>query len=292
MFWKKKEIDLKAITNKIEFKNLLFRVSVLLLALYVSAFNYNLFILPSKFVTGGSSGIGTLFNVIFNIDASFVISIIMYTTLILAFIFFGVKKAMSIVLVTIIYPIFVKLAGEVTSLINIDLNNKLLISIFAGIIDGTTTGLVLKMGFGPGGMTTISQIMYEKFKISISKVNLFMNTIIVSIGGIFIGFDKVMYAIIILYIASIMVDKVIIGISNSKLFTIVTEKEKEVISLISTLKHSSTVLDGKGGTEINKSIIMCNIPTKEYFIVKEAIKEIDKNAFFTVSDSYEVFGGK
>ena len=36
---------------------------------------------------------------------------------------------------------------------------------------------------------------------------------------------------------------------------------------------------------------MSVIPTKEYFIVKEVIKELDPNAFFLITDAYEVEGG-
>ena len=37
---------------------------------------------------------------------------------------------------------------------------------------------------------------------------------------------------------------------------------------------------------------MCVIPTREYFVTKEGIHEIDPNAFFVVSDAYEVHGNK
>ena len=36
---------------------------------------------------------------------------------------------------------------------------------------------------------------------------------------------------------------------------------------------------------------MCIIPTKEYYVFKEGIKMIDENAFFVVTDAYEVSGG-
>ena len=55
------------------------------------------------------------------------------------------------------------------------------------------------------------------------------------------------------------------------------------------MSHGVTVLDGRGGYTGNFiKVIMCIIPTKEYFIVKEGIKEIDPNAFFLVTDCYEV----
>ena len=36
---------------------------------------------------------------------------------------------------------------------------------------------------------------------------------------------------------------------------------------------------------------MCVVPTEKYMKLKEAIKEIDKDAFITIVDAYEVYGG-
>ena len=59
------------------------------------------------------------------------------------------------------------------------------------------------------------------------------------------------------------------------------------------LSHGVTVLEGRGGyTGDRKKVIMCIIPTKEYFVAKEGIKKIDKDAFFLVTDAYEVAGGE
>ena len=58
------------------------------------------------------------------------------------------------------------------------------------------------------------------------------------------------------------------------------------------LGHGITVLNGKGGYTGNvQKVIMCIVPTKDYFIVKEGIKKIDPEAFFLVTDAYEVSGG-
>ena len=90
-----------------------------------------------------------------------------------------------------------------------------------------------------------------------------------------------------------MTDKVILGISESKAFYIITEHETDVKKFIlNHLSHGVTVLDGRGGfTGNHQKVIMCIIPTKEYFIAKEGIHAIDPNAFFVVTDAYEVSGG-
>ena len=37
---------------------------------------------------------------------------------------------------------------------------------------------------------------------------------------------------------------------------------------------------------------MTVIPTKDFFWLKESINQIDDDAFYIITDSYEVFGGE
>ena len=93
---------------------------------------------------------------------------------------------------------------------------------------------------------------------------------------------------------SYVIDKVMIGISKSKSFYIITENETDVKKfLISKLSHGVTVIQARGGYTGNiVKLIMCIVPTKEYYKVKEEILNIDKNALILVSDTYEVLGNK
>ena len=101
------------------------------------------------------------------------------------------------------------------------------------------------------------------------------------------------YSVLNLYIVSLITDKVVLGISSSKAFYIITEHETEIKKYITqNLSHGVTVLEARGGYTGNvEKVIMCIIPTKEYYVFKEGIKMIDENAFFVVTDAYEVSGG-
>jgi uncharacterized membrane-anchored protein YitT (DUF2179 family) len=44
--------------------------------------------------------------------------------------------------------------------------------------------------------------------------------------------------------------------------------------------------------EKKRKVLMTVIPNREYFKLKEGIKEIDEKAFFIVTDSYQVYGGE
>ena len=117
---------------------------------------------------------------------------------------------------------------------------------------------------------------------------------VIIVSSLFVfGWQKFIYSIINMYIISVMTDKVILGISSSKTFYIITEREDEVKKFIlDYLSHGITVLEARGGyTNSKQKVIMWTIPTKEYFKAKEGIHAIDKEAFFIVTDAYEVYGG-
>ena len=114
-------------------------------------------------------------------------------------------------------------------------------------------------------------------------------------SSIFIfGLTKFMYAVVVLYIISILTDKVLLGISSSKAFYIVTNRVNEVRNFVLVkLGHGITIFDAVGGfSKEDQKVLFCVIPTREYFKLKEGIHAIDKEAFFVVTDAYEVFGGE
>lgn len=131
------------------------------------------------------------------------------------------------------------------------------------------------------------------FKISLGKSMFFTDGLIIVIGSFAFGFNHLMYSLIILYIIANMTDKVVLGISDSKSFYIITEKEKEVKEfVIKELNHGVTEFKAIGGyNNDHQTVLMSVIPTREYYKLKEGIYNIDKKAFFVVMDSYEVKGG-
>ena len=113
-------------------------------------------------------------------------------------------------------------------------------------------------------------------------------------SSFFFGTTNAMYAIILLYINNIVLDKVLLGISKNKAFYIITSEEAEIKNyIIKHLNHSVTIFDVKGGfLEKKRKVLLVVIPSKEYYKLTEGIKLLDKEAFFVVTDAYEVSGAK
>ena len=191
------------------------------------------------------------------------------------------------------YPLFIKLTQWVPEYMDLGNLETVVIVVFGALITGIGLGLVFKSGFTTGGTDILNQIFSEYGKMGIGKAMLLTDGVII-LGSFFIfGFEVFIYSVISLAIISFITDKVIIGISQSKSFYIITEHETMVKKFLNyQLGHGITVLDGRGGyTGNNQKVIMCIVPTKDYFIVKEGIKRIDPTAFFLVTDAYEVSGG-
>lgn len=274
-------------------EKLLKRYFIVIIALFISAINYNLLIYPGKIVAGGGNGLSIIMKWLFNFTPSTFILIFSTTLLIMAIILIGVQKSSGAILSAFLYPLFVELTSGITTILSIKENDMILISIFAGIISGFCSGLVYKMGFSGGGISLISKIIYEKFHISITKSSLLMNMSIVLIGGYLFGLETIMYALIFLYIDKIVVDRILLGISSNKVFYIITSKDDEVRAfLLEEIGHEYTEFDVVGGyNSKNDEAIMTVVPTKDYFRVTEGIRKIDSGAFFVVTDSYQLSNG-
>lgn len=275
-------------------KNLLIRYVVFVFALFLSAVIFNLFLYPTNLVTGGINGLAIILNHIFDFPPSLIIFIGSLFLLGLSFFFLGKDQTLASVLSTILYPIFVSLTANFPNYLSVDSNDLILMSLLIGILLGITNGMMYKVGFSNGGLNIISQILYKYFHISLSKTTMVINVIVVIIGGFYFGFSMVLYAIIIIYISSLIMDHVLLGISKNKAFYILTTEDKKVRDyIIHTLHHSVTIFQVKGGfLEKKRRVLLAVVPNREYFRVTEGIKAIDSNAFFVASDAYEVKGGK
>ncbi len=292
-FNKKRLID-ENILKQIYHKSRVKRYVQFIVGLFLVAVAFNLFLSPNNLVAGGVSGVAIIIKHIFGLDPSIFIFASSIVLLIFSYFLLGKEKTMGSVLGSLLFPLFVKLTTNIDVYLDIDNSQLLLAAIFGGVLQGFGIGLIFKAGFTTGGTDIINQIISKYAKVSIGKSMLMSDGLIV-LSGIFVfGPTKLMYALIVLYIITVMTDKVILGISDSKAFYIITEEEDKVKEFVlKYLNHGVTIFQAKGGyTKERQNVLLCVVPTKEYFKLKEGIHQIDPESFFVVTDAYEVFGGE
>lgn len=283
-----------SILGNLEKKNYLKRLIQFIIGCFIVSVAYNVFIVDNKIVPGGVGGIAVIVNNLLDIDNTITIIVLNVVLLILSFILLGVEKTRKSMLGTILLPLFIKLTEHFNVWLEIDNTNILLSVLIGGILYGIGAGLVFKAGFTTGGTDILNQIISKFAKISIGKSMLICDGTIVLSSGIFFGLDIMLYSVVILYIISYISDRIILGISDNKIFYIVTDMDKEIKDFIlNKLNHGVTVFKAKGGyKKVRGNVLMTVLPTKDYYILKTGIKKIDKSAFFIVTDSYELYGGE
>lgn len=287
------KFNTRELIDKINNQNITLKYTSFIIGLFLIALAFNLFYSPHNIVTGGSSGVSIIFRELINNDPTITISVISIITLIISFLFLEWRTTKRTLIGSILFPIFVEGTAVIANYIDLGNTSVLLLMIYGGVLTGIGNGLILKTGFTNGGLIVIAQIMHKYLKISLGKANLIINSTIVILGSFIFGIPNLLYAIITNIITSYFTDRILLGISDSKTFYIVTQNEEAIKEfIINNLHHSAVIINSQGGYQNKRQkTIMSVIPTKEYFIVKEVIKELDPNAFFLITDAYEVEGG-
>lgn len=272
------------------------RSIMFLIGLFLISINYNLLTLPNNFVTGGASGVSVILNKLFNFDPVTTIYVLNISLLIISYIFIDKKYTYHAIIGSLLYPFAISITLPLANVLRpfFEINNYLITVILDGIFLGVGTGLIYKAGFSTGGGDIMMKLINKYFKISEGKAALINNIIILLLSGFVFGFYILIYSAIIILINSEIVDRILIGISDSKLFFVYTKKVNQIKDyILNDMNTGLTLLNTEGGYKNKQQVmLMVVVPTNDYYRFKDAILSIDSDAFFVVSDCYEVNGGK
>ena len=288
------KFDVKKLVDEALSKDFWYRALIMVISMFVLAVNYNTFLLPNDFVIGGTSGIATIVLKFVDIPAGTFIFIFNCVFVVLALFLLGPRQTGLSLIGSIVYPFFVSITSGFCSQIasSLHFDTFLLTVIISGVLFGAANGFIYKTGFSTGGVDILFQILNKYFHIPTGTVSFMVNIVIIALGGIFFGAEMAIYAILVIFINSTLIDKIMLGISESKVFYIHTTKTQEVQKAIVSLGTGYTVLksDGSYDSEDN-NIIMCVITTKDYYLLKNIVQRLDPEAFFVITDCYQAYGG-
>jgi len=288
-FKKLRKKKIENILESIDNKNLGYRYFLLAMGCFLVAFAFTVFFNRYGIVCFGVSGLSTVFSR-FGIPNFLFILIANVFLLILNYFFLKKKKTKNAIVGSLMFPFFVWLLGYLVPYLNFDDVEMLVIVLVGGVIAGFGYGLIYKTNFNTGGTDIICEIVAKYTNVSLGSAMWVSDGLVVLSGLLVFGWEIVLYGFLVLYLISFMIDKVVLGISQSKAFYIVTDKQEEVRDfLLSITDGGVPLINARGGYSNNKETLLLGVvPTRQYFIVKEGLKQIDENMFFLACDAYEV----
>ncbi len=288
-------LDLSKIIDTVNSRNLFLRLIITIIGAFLLAINYNLFLEPNNLVIGGLSGLAVLFKKMFSWNATIFIYVATALLIVIGLFLLGKKDIFKGMFVSLLYPFFITFTLPLCNIIGkyLEFKDTLLVALVSSILFGFANGIIYKAGFNTGGSDVLMKIINKYGKIPEGRATFIMNIIIVIAGGFVFNINNVAYSAIILYLSSIIIDKMLIGVSTTKLFYIKTTKIDEIKQfIIKELKTGVTVINVEGGYSSKKGkMLMCVVDNKDYYLFKESVLEIDPKAFFIIDDCYEVTGG-
>ena len=262
---------------------------------FLYALCFNLFLIPNDLAVSGFSGVAIVVQKLFGWPASTFIYITNAILLVVSFIFLGWKLTKRNIAGSIMYPLMITVSEPIANFLDnyIIGDDFYLVLLFAIILYGVSSGLIYRTGFSTGGSDIIMQILNKYLIISESKAMIGANSLIIIVGMIVFGFNKGVYSFIILICSTYFIDKIVFGLSDSKVFYIYTKKLRKIKKLIlDDFQTGFTSIPSRGGYSQKRGfMIMCVVSNRDYYLFKQKILEIDPQAFIIINSCYEVNGG-
>lgn len=272
-------------------KKTLINGMLLILGCLLIALTFNIFCVPNKIVPGGLSGVGIIFDHLFEIKTSYVLlvgNLLLVTTGIICL---GLKDTIPSIIGAVVYTLIMYLTEFMN--ITINLSSVFLNVITVGVLFGVGCTMVYLSGCSLGGLDIIGVIFNKKFGLTLGTSLFIVNGTVLVIGTFIFGIEALLISLIIRYIESKIIDTFLTGISDSKILFINTDKIEEITKyIIEEIESGVSEIKVTSGFKKQKNtILMCVVPTEKYLLLKSQIIQIDNDAFITVMDSYEVYGG-
>ena len=267
----------------------------LVLGVFLYALCFNMFLIPNDLVVSGFSGVAIVVQRLFGWSASAFIYITNGILLIVSLIFLGWKMTKRNIVGSVMYPVMITASEPIAKFLNSYImgDDFYLTLLFAIIMYGVSSGLIYRTGFSTGGSDIIMQILNKYLKISESKAMIVANSLIIIASMLVFGFTKGVYSFIILICSTYFIDKLMFGLSDSKVFYIYTKKVRKIKKIIlNDFQTGFTSIPSRGGYSKRRGfMIMCVVSNRDYYLFKQKILEIDPQAFIIINSCYEVNGG-
>lgn len=251
------------------------------------------FLMPNNLATGGANGLAIVINsFVPTISVGMIMIFINIVLFILAFIVIGKEFGVKTIYASFGVS-FIILILERTVVICHSLTGDVFLELILGIlISGVGMGIVFNQDASTGGTDIIAKILNKFFHIDLGKGVLLSDLFITIMAAFAFNIKASLYAMLGVIINGFVIDALIEGINMQKEVTVISNKSQNIKEfIINDLDRGVTVYNGKGGYENNsQDIIVVIIGRREFIKLRNFIKEIDKDAFITVSNVCEVFG--
>ena len=264
---------------------------LVLLGNIIYSFAIKLFLLPAELISCGTTGIGLVVEHFLHIPLSGFIFVFNMVMLAVGWLILGRKFAMTTLLSSLLYPIFLEILNQTIGDYHVT-DNLLLNAIFAGIGLGGSLGIVIRAGASTGGMDIPPLVLKKFFGIPVPMTLWVFDFTIMSAQMMFHEAEDLLYGVLLLITISITLNKVLLlGTSKTQVMIISNEHQAIRQAILSKVDRGVTILHGEGGYQGDqKEVILTIVSNSELPKIQRVAREIDPSCFMVINQVNEVWG--
>ena len=255
-----------------------------------------MFAVPNNIAQSGMTGVAIIINYLIDTPIGITNFLLNVPLFILACIFIGKKFTVKTLWVTTILSVIMDVMA---TLIDKDIlpayqGDKLPACIFCGAL----CGFGLSMAFLRDSTTGGTDIIMRLFKLilphySMGKLIMIFDALVVVASAIvFRSVESALYAAILIFVSSKVVDYVTYGAGNGKMLLVFTDNAHEITKAItSQMTRGVSIVPVEGGyTGEKKNMLIIVLRSHEVSRVRGIFKKTDPHTFTVITEAREIFG--
>lgn len=256
--------------------------------IYAAAVSF--FLDPNSLAPGGITGIAIILNRLIGLETGTWMFIINIPILILGTWKFGLRFILSTLYCTAAMSYFTNLLTPVGALTE----DPLLAALAGASLMAVSLGMVFKAGATSGGTDIVIKLLRERFPfLKTGALFLLTDAVVVTASAVvFQNLDAALYAGVVVFINSVLLDLVLYGRDGAKMFFIVSDCHEAIVRrLVEELDISATYISGSGAyTGQEKKVILCVVKKHLSPKLEEIVRQEDPKAFTIITSASEIYG--
>jgi len=174
--------------------------------------------------------------------------------------------------------------------------------LFGAILLGIGLGIIFKFCGTTAGSDIVVAVMQKKLGWKPGQAIMVIDFLVISAAGIVLqvkglavikpALTLTLYAFILLFISSRLIDVIIEGMDYAKAAIIISRKYNEIAdAIMDELSRGATSLKGRGlYTNTEREVLFTVITRKEITLLTDVFKEIAPQAFVIINNVHDVLG--
>jgi uncharacterized membrane-anchored protein YitT (DUF2179 family) len=260
----------------------------------LQAVGLRLFLVPANLASGGISGISQLVNHYTGWPIGLMVLVGNLPLFALGWRWLGGRRFLMRTIVAVVaYSLFTDLLLLLPFFPKNGITNDLVLnSLYGAVVTGIGYGLVYRAQGTSGGSDILARILNRWRGIPMTQSYLMTDMLVILAAGFVFGWQRALYAIIVLYVSGLVVDSTLEGAGTVRTALIVSA-QSEVVSqrILAEMERGVTILEGAGAyTDEPRPVLYCVVTRSEIQQLKTIVHEADPKAFMVIGVAHEALG--